>query len=74
MITNKTKVAIYARTNQGQERSDQQFKALRAYCEENGKEIYAEYVDEGASGFNMERPRWASTLVKRRGRSSCSMR
>lgn len=54
MTTNKTKVAIYARTNYRQEGSDQQLKAIRAYCEKNGKEIYAEYVDEGVSGVSME--------------------
>ncbi|MFD0716122.1 recombinase family protein [Paenibacillus sp. GCM10027626] len=54
MTTNQTKVAIYARTNQGQKGIDQQLKALRAYCEANGKEIYAEYVDEGVSGISME--------------------
>lgn len=51
---NKTKVAIYVRVNQEQEGLDTQLQALRAYCEANGKEIYAEYVDEGVSGMSME--------------------
>ncbi|GAA4867118.1 hypothetical protein GCM10023310_53530 [Paenibacillus vulneris] len=54
MTTNKTKVAIYARVNQEQEGLDNQLQALRAYCEANGKEICAEYVDEGVSGMSMK--------------------
>lgn len=54
MTTNKTKVAIYARVNQEQEGLKNQLNALREYCEANGKEIYAEYVDEGVSGISME--------------------
>ncbi|MNW39544.1 DNA-invertase hin [compost metagenome] len=54
MTTNKTKVAIYARLNQEQAGLDTQLQALRDYCEANGKEIYAEYVDEGVSGMSME--------------------
>lgn len=54
MTMNKTKVAIYVRVNQEQEGLDNQLQALRAYCEANGKEIYAEYVDEGVSGISME--------------------
>ncbi|MCP3775219.1 recombinase family protein [Paenibacillus sp. MZ04-78.2] len=55
MTTNKTKVAIYARVNQEQEGLDNQLQALRAYCEANEIEIYAEYVDEGVSGISIER-------------------
>jgi|GEM_PF-3640060 len=44
MTINKTKVAIFARVNQEQEGLDKQLNSLRAYCEANGKEIYAEYV------------------------------
>lgn len=54
MNNNKTKVAIYARVNQEQEGLDKQLQALRAYCEANGKEIYAEYVDEGVNGISLE--------------------
>ncbi|MBE9913676.1 recombinase family protein [Paenibacillus donghaensis] len=54
MTTNKTKVAIYTRVNQEQEELGNQLQALHAYCEANGKEIYAEYVDEGVSGMSME--------------------
>jgi len=54
MTTNKTKVVIYARVNKEQEGLNTQLQALRAYCEANGKEIYAEYVDEGVSGMSME--------------------
>lgn len=54
MTMNKSKVAIYVRVNQEQEGVNNQLQALRAYCEANGKEIYAEYVDEGVSGINME--------------------
>ncbi|MEK3719271.1 recombinase family protein [Paenibacillus sp. FSL H8-0034] len=54
MTTDKTKVAIYTRTNQAHEGVEKQLQELRAYCEANGKEIYAEYVDEGVSGMSME--------------------
>lgn len=54
MTTNKTKVAIYARVNQVQGGLDNQLNALRDYCEANGKEIYAEYVDVGVSGISTE--------------------
>lgn len=54
MTMKKTKVAIYVRVNQEQEGLDNQLQALRAYYEANGKEIYAEYVDEGVSGISME--------------------
>lgn len=54
MTMNKAKVAIYARVNQEQEGLDKQLNVLRAYCEANGKEIYAEYVDEGVNGMSME--------------------
>jgi len=54
MTTKTTKVAIYARVNKEQEGLDTQLQALRANCEANGKEIYAEYVDEGVSGMGME--------------------
>lgn len=64
MTTNKTKVAIYARVNQDQEGLDNQLNALRAYCEANGKEIYAEYVDEGVSGINMEGRHSLQRLLK----------
>lgn len=54
MNMNKTKVAIYARTNQAHEGVEGQLRALRTYCEANGKEIYTEYVDEGVSGMSMK--------------------
>lgn len=54
MTDNKTKVAIYARTNQVHEGVEKQLQALRAYCEANGKEVYAEYVDEGVNWMSME--------------------
>lgn len=54
MTMNKTKVAIYVRVNQEQKGLDKQLNSLRAYCEANGKEIYAEYVDKSVSGISME--------------------
>ncbi len=53
-MTTNNKVAIYARVNHEQADLDNQLQALRAYGEANGKEIYAEYVDEGVSGMSME--------------------
>jgi len=54
MNINKTKVAIYARSNQTYGGVEKQLQAIRSYCKENGKEIYAEYVDRDVSGTSME--------------------
>lgn len=65
MTTNKTKVAIYIRVgSQEQLGIGEQLRALRNYCDANGKEIYAEYVDEGVSGINMEGRHSLQRLLK----------
>ncbi|WP_276356454.1 recombinase family protein [Cohnella caldifontis] len=59
MITNKTKVAIYARVSTEDQAEqgysiDAQLDTLRKYCELYGKEVYKEYVDAGVSGKSIE--------------------
>ncbi|MCK9857591.1 recombinase family protein [Paenibacillus sp. ATY16] len=59
MITNRTKVAIYARVST-EEQAEQgysieaQLDTLRDYCKKNGLEVYEEYVDAGFSGKSIE--------------------
>jgi len=54
--------ALYARVSTTDQDCSSQLNEMRAFCERRGHQIYAEYVDEGWSGKNQERPQFARVL------------
>lgn len=62
------KAALYMRLSKDDDGTGEsasistQRKMLRAYAGENGYGIYGEYVDDGYSGTNFERPAWTRLL------------
>lgn len=52
----RMKVGIYARVSTTMQEIENQLLQLREYCQRNGYEIFAEYIDEGISGAKRKRP------------------
>ena len=68
-VRKKYQAALYMRLSKDDEGTGEsasistQRKMLRAYCAENGYDVYDEYVDDGWSGTNFDRPDW-QRLIK----------
>ena len=63
------KVAIYIRVSTDEQKDHglsvaAQLQALRKYCEENGYEIYEEYIDEGISAGAMKKRKAMQRLLQ----------
>jgi len=57
------KLVVYARTSMSDQNADTQLVALRDYCDRVGYEIEAEYVDNGFSGKDTNRPQFERLLT-----------
>ncbi len=55
-------IAIYARTSMADQNADTQLLALRDYCRRMNYEILDEYVDNGFSGKDTNRPQFERLL------------
>ncbi|MFH0754535.1 MAG: recombinase family protein [Candidatus Omnitrophota bacterium] len=55
-------VAIYARVSDASQCVDTQLVALRDYCQRMGYQVISEYVDNGFSGKDMNRPEFERLL------------
>jgi len=65
-------VAIYARVSTKEQKIENQLPQLREYCKNRGFEIYKEYIDEGQSGTNENRPAFNQLLEDaRKARFNC---
>ncbi len=68
------KTALYMRLSKDDNEAGEsasistQRKMLRSYARENGYEIFGEYVDDGFSGTNFERPAWKRLLADIEGK------
>jgi DNA invertase Pin-like site-specific DNA recombinase len=50
------KVFLYARVSTGEQNTDTQLLAQRAYCKNRGWDVSQEYVDQGVCGATSQRP------------------
>jgi len=65
-------VALYARVSTKEQHVEHQLTQLREYCANRGFTIYKEYVDEGLSGLNNQRPAFNALVDDaRKARFSC---
>jgi len=65
-------LVIYCRTSLAEQNTDTQRLALRNYCQQMGYSITQEYVDDGFSGSNVNRPAFERLLKDmREGKVSC---
>jgi len=64
-------VAIYARLSREDEQDylsksksiESQIKAIRTYCEENEMDVFSEYMDDGYTGSNFNRPAFKQMIA-----------
>lgn len=68
-LESKNRAAIYCRLSKEDETDSQsvsigsQKMIIRNFCEENGFEVVAEFIDDGYSGLNFNRPSFQQLLV-----------
>lgn len=64
----KYTVGIYCRLSKDDDLNGEsqsigtQRSMLKSYCRENGYEVYREYIDDGYSGLNFDRPQFQMML------------
>jgi DNA invertase Pin-like site-specific DNA recombinase len=56
------KAALYARCSTAKQTADGQLLALRAYCQQRGWDVVAEFVDPALSGLKAKRPQLDALL------------
>ena len=56
------KVAIYARVSTDRQTTDSQLHELREFVRRVGWKVYREYIDNGYSGKNTQRPAYIEML------------
>ncbi|MBU0976352.1 recombinase family protein [Patescibacteria group bacterium] len=52
----RERTGIYCRVSTKDQKTEQQLQELREYCKRSGIEVVEEYIDEGISAFNKNRP------------------